>query len=115
MKTEDWMKDSDTVFTAVSTGDFDNFNQAQQAVVEFYVPDMTITRAGISHALKRLENFYTERSKNKAAKTTEGFEDWWHNIGSAIRPLPGQDHEEHGRRIAQITWETATLHAREKP
>jgi hypothetical protein len=61
--------------------------------------------------LASLENMKNEQ----AAKTTEGFEDWWYNYGSAILPLPGQDHEEHGRRIAQITWETATLHAREKP
>ncbi len=56
---ETYMKrDSDMIFTAISTGNFDNFAQAQQAVVMFYVPDMTISRAGISHALGRLERFY---------------------------------------------------------
>jgi hypothetical protein len=49
------------VFTAISSGNFDDFKMAQQAVVTFYVPDMSISRAGISHALKRLEKFYAER------------------------------------------------------
>ena len=52
------MKDSDIIFTAISGGDFDNFSEAQQAVVMAYVPDMSFTRAGISHALKRLEAHY---------------------------------------------------------
>lgn len=55
---EQQMKDSDTVFTAISTGDFDDFKQAEQAVVMFYVMDMSISRSGISHALKRLEKHY---------------------------------------------------------
>lgn len=59
------MKDSDTVFTAISTGDFDDFKMAESAVVLIYVPDMTISRAGISHALKRLERFYSERQSGK--------------------------------------------------
>ena len=50
------------VFTAVSTGDFDDYKMAEQAVVMLYVPDMSVSRAGISHALKRLERFYAERS-----------------------------------------------------
>ena len=54
------MKDSDMIFTAISTGDFDNFEQANQAVVTFYAMDMSVSRAGISHALKRLERFYAE-------------------------------------------------------
>ena len=53
-------KDSDTIFTAISTGDFDNFNQARSAVVMLYVMDMSFSRSGISHALKRLERFHEE-------------------------------------------------------
>lgn len=53
-------RDSDTIFTAISTGDFDNFKMAEQAVVMLYVMDMSFSRAGISHALKRLERFYSE-------------------------------------------------------
>ena len=34
---------------------------SQQAIVTIYVPDMTISRAGISHALKRLEKHYKEK------------------------------------------------------
>jgi len=57
------MKDSDTIFTAISTGDFENFSQAEQAVVMLYVTDAAFSRAGISHALKRLERFYAQRSR----------------------------------------------------
>jgi hypothetical protein len=46
------------------------------------------------------------------ARTIEGFEEWWRNYGSGIRPLPGQDHEEHGRRLAGLAWESATLKER---
>lgn len=56
---EQQMKDSDIIFTAISTGDFDDFKQAQQAVVMLYVTDMSYSRSGISHALKRLEKHYT--------------------------------------------------------
>jgi len=61
MKEENWKLDSDTIFTAISTGDYDNFKQAERAVVLFYVTDMSFSRAGISHALKRLEKFYKDR------------------------------------------------------
>jgi len=57
---EQQMKDSDMVFTAISTGAFDNMTEANRAVVMFYVTDKSVSRAGISHALKRLEKFYGE-------------------------------------------------------
>lgn len=31
------------------------------------------------------------------------FETWWHNEGSAP-PLPGEDSEEHCKRMCQIAW-----------
>jgi hypothetical protein len=37
-------------------------------------------------------------------RVDEGFRAWWYDCGSALRPLPGADHEEHGRRIAEIAW-----------
>ena len=52
-------KDSeDTVFTAISTGAFDNYAEAEAAVTLFYIPDMNFTRAGICAALKRLKIHY---------------------------------------------------------
>ncbi len=57
---EQQMKDSDMIFKAISTGDFDNFNQAEQAVVAFYISDLSFSRSGISHALKRLEKHYNK-------------------------------------------------------
>jgi len=55
---EDWQKDSDTVFTAVSTADYATIEEAKMVVVMMYVPDMSFSRAGISHALKRLEKHF---------------------------------------------------------
>jgi hypothetical protein len=55
---EQQTKDSDTIFTAISTAGFDDFKQAQQAVTMMYVMDMSFSRSGISHALKRLEEHY---------------------------------------------------------
>lgn len=59
---EQQMKDSDIIFTAISTGNFDNFKHAEQAVVAFYVTDMSFSRSGISHALKRLERHYADQT-----------------------------------------------------
>ena len=61
---EQQTKDSDTIFTAINTGNFDNYEQAQQAVCLFYVPDRSISRAGISHALGRLKKFYQQRAQH---------------------------------------------------
>lgn len=56
-----WRRDSDMVFTAISTSGAENYEQAQDMVVLFYVPSMDVSRAGISHALKRLEKFYADK------------------------------------------------------
>jgi hypothetical protein len=58
---EQQMRDSDMIFTQITTGDFPTFDMANRAIVMFYVTDMTISRAGISHALKRLERHYNDR------------------------------------------------------
>ena len=58
---EQQTKDSDMIFTAVSTGDFDNYKEAEQMVVIGYVTDMNVSRSGISHALKRLEKYYADK------------------------------------------------------
>ena len=55
---EQMMKDSDTIFTAITSGDFPTMKLARGAIVMCYVPDMSFSRAGISHALKRLEEHY---------------------------------------------------------
>ena len=58
---EQQTKDSDMIFTAISTGDFDNYKEAEQMVVIGYVTDMNVSRSGISHALKRLEKYYADK------------------------------------------------------
>ena len=55
---EQQTKDSDIIFTAISTGDFDNYKDAERAIVMLYVMDKSFSRSGISHALKRLERHY---------------------------------------------------------
>ncbi|KKM17258.1 hypothetical protein LCGC14_1677590 [marine sediment metagenome] len=61
---EQQMKDSDMIFTQITTGDFDNWKDVKRAIVVLYVPDMTISRSGISHVLKRLERYYTGDNTN---------------------------------------------------
>ena len=61
---EQMMKDSDRIFITISTANYDNYSQAEQAVVVFYVFDKSFSRAGISHALSRLEQFYRKDIDN---------------------------------------------------
>ena len=55
---ESQAKDAEMIFTAIRSFNFDNYAMAVRAVATIYIPDMTISRAGISYALKRLEKFY---------------------------------------------------------
>ena len=57
-------KDSDKIFTAITSGDFNDFNQAKQAVVMFYMMDLSFSRSGVSHALGRLERHYAATDEN---------------------------------------------------
>ncbi len=59
---DDQNRDSNIIFTAISTASYESFEEANRAVVMLYVPDMTVSRSGISHALKRLEQHYSIRS-----------------------------------------------------
>lgn len=38
----------------------------------------------------------------------EAFDRWWANEGSGLPPLPGEDHEEHTKRIARMAWHNGT-------
>jgi len=58
---EKQMKDSNTIFTIISTSGAKNFHEANRIVVAGFIVDRTYSRAGISHALKRLEKFYGEK------------------------------------------------------
>lgn len=58
---EQQIKDGDMIFTQITSGDFDTWNDVNRAIVMLYVPDMTISRAGISYALKRLEQHYKQK------------------------------------------------------
>jgi hypothetical protein len=42
----------------------------------------------------------------------ERFQRWWFNEGSGMRPLNGEDHEEHAHRISQIAWSNGACVAR---
>lgn len=55
---EQQMKDSDMIFKQITSADYANMREAYRAIVTLYVPDFTISRAGISHALKRLMEHY---------------------------------------------------------
>lgn len=58
--TEQQQYDSDTIFAQIATGDFNSIEEARQVIALFYVPDGSISRAGISHALKRLEKHFAK-------------------------------------------------------
>lgn len=60
---EQQKKDSDHIFNMI-TGNFafDNFEQAEAAVVMLFVRDFSYSRSGISFALKRLEWHYARKS-----------------------------------------------------
>ena len=55
---EQQIKDSDMIFTQITNGNFDDYQQAESAIVVLYVQDMTISRAGISRALGRIKKYY---------------------------------------------------------
>lgn len=65
---EKQMEDSDIIFTAISSAGYESIEDAKRIAVLGYVTDMSFSRAGISHALKRLEKFYNERMEKSNAK-----------------------------------------------
>ncbi len=34
----------------------------------------------------------------------QDFESWWDLVGSGITPVPGEDKEEHAKRVAYRAW-----------
>jgi len=42
----------------------------------------------------------------------ERFQRWWFNEGSGMRPLNGEDQEEHAHRVSQIAWSNGACVAR---
>lgn len=62
--TEQMKKDSDMIFTQIIGGNFHNFDIVKVAIVRLYATDMNISRAGINHALGRLEKFFKEKRSN---------------------------------------------------
>jgi len=56
-KEEKMLLDSEMIFAAVSTA-AGNLEEAKRMLTVFYVPDLSFSRSGISHALKRLEKHY---------------------------------------------------------
>ena len=41
------------------------------------------------------------------------FEKWWHNEGSGMGVLPGEDCEEHAKRVAEVAWSLGEYQANE--
>lgn len=53
--------DSDTIFNQITEmGGFATIEEVKATVALFYVPDPSISRSGISHALKRLEKHFAQ-------------------------------------------------------
>jgi hypothetical protein len=54
------LKDSDLVFNLITGGKFETLEEAKIAVITMFLPDQSISRSGISHAVGRLEKYYTK-------------------------------------------------------
>lgn len=63
---EQQTRDSDMIFTQISTSAIVSYEEAERLIVNLYVPDKSVSRAGISHALKRLEKFFKDLPRNNA-------------------------------------------------
>jgi len=57
---EQQMKDSDMIFKQLTSGGDLSHDECKRMLVMLYVPDMTISRAGISHAMKRIDEYFTK-------------------------------------------------------
>ena len=44
-----------------------------------------------------------QRMSEKLNKSAS-FQQWWEDVGSGIRPLPGNDAEEHAKTVARSAW-----------
>ena len=42
------------------------------------------------------------------------FHEWWHETGSGVTVAQGADHEEHAKRIAEMSWRAALEDAANK-
>lgn len=58
---EQMMKDSDRIFKQITSVNYNNFEEVNRIICVLFVPDMSISRSGISHALKRLERYFKEK------------------------------------------------------
>ena len=51
--------DSDRIFTAITSGSIKTFEEANRIVAVGYIMDLSFSRSGISHALKRLQKHFS--------------------------------------------------------
>ena len=57
---EQQMKDSDMIIKQLTTSNNISHDECKRMIAMLYVPDMTISRSGISHAMKRIDEYYSE-------------------------------------------------------
>lgn len=73
--------DAEMIFKQISTSSIDNYEDAERLMCALYVPDMSISRSGISLAMKLLKRYYKikntaeamEQRHNKLSKEGEKF------------------------------------------
>lgn len=53
-------KDSDCIFKQITNSDLTK-DEATLYITQMFIPDMSISRAGISHATKRLDKYYKDK------------------------------------------------------
>ena len=58
---EQQMADSTMIVKQITSGDFRTYDEAEQAIVALYVPDLSVSRSGISHALGQLKKHFASQ------------------------------------------------------
>ncbi len=64
----------------------------------------------LKNNLERLIGCLAEPQNDNQATPASPFDVWWHNEGSGMLPLPGEDLETHVRRICEIAWRNGSYH-----
>lgn len=68
---EQHQQDSERIFTAITSGKFETFVEAQEAISKLYMPDKSFSRGGICLALNRLSNYYKAKLMQEIAKDNQ--------------------------------------------
>ncbi len=58
-------RDAQMIYRQIMSGEFGTYNQVEQVVAQVYVPDRSLSRAGINRALEMLKHHYSQPRSEK--------------------------------------------------